>query len=76
MKFDCERCAKRKFAELMPSAPKGTVFSPVSSPGFQTYLSVYNVYLRYYFSFKNVGNNLECPNDIKERFDGVFSELV
>ena len=57
----------------MPSAP---VFSPVSSPGFQTYLSVYNVYLRHYFSFKNVGNNLGCLNDIdiKERFDGVFSE--
>ena len=65
IKFDCE---------LMPSAPSGTVFSPVSSPGFQTYLSVYIIYLRYYFSFKNVGNNLECPKHIKERFDGIFSE--
>jgi hypothetical protein len=51
IKFDCERCAKRQFAEFMPSAPNGTVFSPVSSPGFQTYLSVYIIYLRYYFSF-------------------------
>jgi hypothetical protein len=33
IKFDCERCAKRQFAELMPSALAGAVFSPVSSPG-------------------------------------------
>ena len=45
IKFDCERCAKRQFAELMPSAPNGTVFSPISSPGFKLiYQYIYHLF--------------------------------